>query len=180
MGDGEIILILEVMGLAQNARILSGKVSQEKLIESASSSLKKDEETQAMVIVSLGNNRKMAIRLADVVRLEDVKCSDLEVSGKEFVVQYRDEIMPLIDIPKLIHSTERLEKTGDKLDVVVHIHEGKSLGLIVEKVLDIVQGKINSDRAFEDSNILGTIITNNSVVDTLNVNKIVREFSKTS
>ena len=178
MGDGEIILILEVMGLAQNAQILSGKVSQNTLIESASSSLKGDEETQEMVIVSLGNNRRMAIRLSDVVRLEEVKRSDLESSGKECVVQYRNEIMPLIDIPKIFHSAEGLQKADDTLNVVVHIHEGKSLGLIVEKILDIVQGKINNKRAIEGSNIMGNIITNNSVIDTINIKRIVQNFLK--
>ena len=120
----------------------------------------------------------MAIRLSDVVRLEEVKRSDLESSGKECVVQYRNEIMPLIDIPKIFHSAEGLQKADDTLNVVVHIHEGKSLGLIVEKILDIVQGKINNKRAIEGSNIMGNIITNNSVIDTINIKRIVQNFLK--
>jgi two-component system, chemotaxis family, sensor kinase CheA len=179
MGDGEIILILEVMGLAQNAQIISGKNSQDKLMESVSSSHKEDEETESMVIVSLGNDRRMAIRLADVARLEEIKRSDLEISGKVRVVQYRGEIMPLIDIPQVFHLENSLKETDDKFQVVVYIHEGKSLGLIVENIVDIVQGKINDKRALEGSNLMGTIITNDSVVDTMDVKSIVQNFLQT-
>ena len=69
--------------------------------------------------------------------------------------------------------------TGSKpFPVVVHIHEGKSLGLVVESILDIVQGTIDSKRT--SLNLLGTIITNNSVVDTINVKKIVRKYLHTT
>ena len=172
MGDGEVVLILDVMGLAQNALLVSGKDSRNKLLDSVSSSQGKDGEDQDMLIVSLGNKRRMAIRLADVARLEEVKRSDLETSGEEQVVQYRGEIMPLINIPKLFNT--QCQGTRDTLEVVVHTHEGKSLGLMVESILDIVQGTIDSKRA--SSNLLGTIITNNSVVDTINVKNIVRDF----
>jgi len=172
MGDGEVVLILDVMGLAQNALLVSGKDSRNKLLDSVSSSQGKDGEDQDMLIVSLGNKRRMAIRLADVARLEEVKRSDLETSGEKQVIQYRNEIMPLINIPKLFNM--RCQETRDTLEVVVHTHEGKSLGLMVESILDIVQGNIDSKRA--SSNLLGTIITNNSVVDTINVKNIVRNF----
>jgi two-component system, chemotaxis family, sensor kinase CheA len=172
MGDGEVVLILDVMGLAQNALLVSGEDSRNKLLDSVSSSQGKNGEGQGMLIVSLGNNRRMAIRLADVARLEEVKRSDLETSGEEQVVQYRGEIMPLINIPKLFNT--QCQGTRDTLEVVVHTHEGKSLGLMVESILDIVQGTIDSKRA--SSNLLGTIITNNSVVDTINVKNIVRDF----
>ena len=172
MGDGEVVLILDVMGLAQNALLVSGEDSRNKLLDSVSSSQGKNGEGQGMLIVSLGNNRRMAIRLADVARLEEVKRSDLETSGEEQVVQYRGEIMPLINIPKLFNT--QCQGTRYTLEVVVHTHEGKSLGLMVESILDIVQGTIDSKRA--SSNLLGTIITNNSVVDTINVKNIVRDF----
>ena len=178
MGDGEIVLILDVMGLAQNALLVSGKDPRNKLLDSVSSSQNKNEEDQDMLIVSLGNNRRMAIRLVDVARLEGVKRSDLETSGQEQVVQYRGEIMPLINISKLFNMSQELLETRDKLEVVVHIHEGKSLGLVVEGILDIVQGTIDSKRT--SLNLLGTIITNNAVVDTINVKSIVGKFLQTT
>ena len=175
MGDGEIVLILDVMGLAQNALMISSKGSRDELIESVSTS---KDEIQAMLIVSRGKKHRAAIRLSDVTRLEEVKKSALESSGKEFVIQYRGEIMPLIDIPQLFNESEELEENRDNLEVVVHTHEGKSLGLRVNNILDIVQAKVCQKRANPALKLLGTIITDNSVVDVIDVKLIISDFLK--
>ena len=177
MGDGEIVLILDVMGLAQNALMISSKSSRDELIESVSSS-KDEEEIQAMLIVSRGKKHRAAIRLSDVTRLEEVKKSALESSGKEFVIQYRGEIMSLINIPQLFNESEESQENCDNLEVVVHTHEGKSLGLRVNNILDIVQAKVCQKRANPALKLLGTIITDNSVVDVIDVKLIVSEFLK--
>jgi two-component system chemotaxis sensor kinase CheA len=179
MGDGEIVLILDVIGLAQNALMISSKSSRDELIESVASS-KEEEESQAMLIVSLSKEHRVAIRLSDVTRLEEVKKSDIETSGKGSVVQYRGEIMPLINIPQLFNVSDELQQTRDNLEVVVHTHEGQSLGLGVKNILDIVQAKVNQKRSNQDLNLLGTIVTDNSVVDVIDVNLIASDFSKIS
>jgi two-component system chemotaxis sensor kinase CheA len=177
MGDGEIVLILDVIGLTQNALMISSENSRDELIESASSS-NVEEESQAMLIVSLSKEQRVAIRLSDVTRLEEVEKSNMETSGETSVVQYRGEIMPLINIPQLFNASEELQETRDNLEVVVHTHEGQSLGLRVKNILDIVQAKVSQKRSNQDLNLLGTIVTDNSVVDVIDVRKIVRGFLK--
>ena len=173
LGDGEIVLILDVVGLAQNAMMVSSKNSE--LIKTETSS-NDDEENQPMLIVSLNKEHSLAIRLSDVTRLEEVKKSDLETSGKETVLQYRGELMPLISIPELFNASDG--ETRDKIEVVVHTHEGQSLGLIVKNILDIVHEKLSRKRSNPDLNLLGTIITDNSVVDVIDVTRIARDFLK--
>lgn len=175
MGDGEIVLILDVIGLAQNSRIIAGESSQEELIESVASS-KGEPESQSMLIVSLSKEHRVAIRLSDVTRLEEVKKSAIETTGEGFVVQYRGEIMPLINIPQLFNA--EFQETRDNLEVVVHTHEGKSLGLRVKNILDIVQAKVSQKRANPALKLLGTIITDNSVVDVIDVEVIACDFLK--
>ena len=172
-----MVLILDVMGLAQKILMASDKTSRDQIIESSSSNIE-DEETQTMLIVSLGNDRKMAIPLTNVARLEELKRSDIEISGREQVVQYRNEIMPLINIPQRFNIPS--EDNGERLQTVVHTYEGKSLGLVVERILDIVQGKIDTKRAIQGSDLMGTIVTNDFVVDVIDVKVIVQSFLKTS
>lgn len=178
MGNGEVVLILDVMRLAKNARMISAKNSHDDLPESTTSAKVEDEDTQAMLIISLGHNRRMAFLLSDVARLEEIKQSDLEKSGKELVVQYRGEIMPIIDIPKLFNTAPQ-ETDNQLLEVVVHTHDGNSMGLQVESIVDIVQAKLNEKRTEPNSKLLGTIVTNNSVVDVINVEQIIHGFLKT-
>ncbi|MZH03646.1 MAG: chemotaxis protein CheA, partial [Nitrospinae bacterium] len=138
LGDGEIVLILDVVGLSQNAMMVSSKKTE--LIKTETSS-NDDEESQPMLIVSLNKDHRVAIRLSDVIRLEEVKNSDLEKSGTETVLQYRGELMPLINIPKFFNASDG--EIRDNLEVVVHTHEGQSLGLIVKNILDIVHAKLS-------------------------------------
>lgn len=175
MGDGEIVLILDVIGLAQNSLIIAGEGSQEELTESVTSS-KDEPESQSMLIVSLSKGHRVAIRLSDVTRLEEVKKSAIETIGEGSVVQYRGEIMPLINIPQLFNA--EFQDTRDNLEVVVHTHEGKSLGLRVKNILDIVQAKISQKRANPALKLLGTITTDKSVIDVIDVEVIACDFFK--
>ncbi len=177
MGDGEIVLILDVMGLAQNAMMISAESSRDELMETIASS-KDTKESQAMLIVSLNDEQRVAIRLSDVTRLEEVKISDIETSGKESVLQYRGELMPLINIPQLLNASDDHQETRDNFEVVVHTHEGQSLGLQVKNILDIVQAKVSQKRSNQALNLLGTIVTDNSVVDVIDVTLIARNFFK--
>ena len=173
LGDGKIVLILDVMGLTKSAMIISDKNSKSELIESVSKSQADDEAEESMLIVNLGNDHKMAIRLADVARLEELSRSDIELSGDVQVIQYRDEIMSLINIPEQFNKPFQVP---EKIKVVVYIHEGKSIGLIVENILDIVQSAIDKKRQIKGSSLMGTIITNNSVVDTIHVENLIKKF----
>ncbi len=177
LGDGEIVLILDVMGLAKSAMMISNDNIKNEMIKSVSTSHADDETEEPMLIVSLGNDQKMAIRLADVARLEELSRSNIEQSGALQVIQYRNEIMPLINIPEQFNKSFQLT---EKIKVVVHTHEGKTFGLMVENILDIVQSTINKKRQIKGSNLLGTIITNSSVVDTIHVDNMVKNFLKTN
>jgi two-component system, chemotaxis family, sensor kinase CheA len=83
----------------------------------------------------------MAIRLAEVARLEEFPRASLELLGTRQVVQYRGEILPLIDLSHELGRPAPIRRE-DELDrpvpVVVHSHGGGQVGLIVREILDIV------------------------------------------
>ena len=127
MGDGEIVLILDVIGLAQNALMIASEDSQDELIGSVASS-KDEDKSQVMLIVSLSKKHRVAIRLLDVTRLEEEKKYAIETTGKGSVVQYRGEIMPLINIPQLFNASDELQEIRDNLKMLVLTHEEKIRG----------------------------------------------------
>lgn len=131
MGDGRVALILDVMGLAQKANIISQSVAQEaqRSTETAKTAAT---DRQAMLLFMLRGDQRMAIPLSLVSRLEEFKRSAIEEAGNESVVQYRGQIMPLINLAETLGErrkrprnlkTSKTPTDADTVQVVVVSHE---------------------------------------------------------
>ena len=176
MGDGKVALILDVMGLAQAARVVTQNRDRAAL-ESAKMEQDKAKDKQTLLIFGIGKKGKMArmaIPLSMVARLEEFKRSEVESSGHQDVVQYRGEIMPLIYLAKIFDGDlDYLEK--ETMQAVVYTLNGRSVALVADKILDIVEESITVQRGSSHKGTLGTVVVQNLVTDLLDAEGIVRE-----
>jgi len=171
MGDGKVALILDVMGLAQGAHVVTGHRG--RMVSEKASAQAEAGERQTLLILKVGEGR-MAISLSMVARLEEFKRSDVERTGTQDVVQYRGEIMPLIYMSGVLNG-EGPVAACELMQAVVYTHEGRSVGLVVDKVLDIVEENITVKRSLTRKGVLGTIVVQNQVTDLIDVQGIVKE-----
>lgn len=133
MGDGTVALILDVIGLARQGHVLTehGGRSIHELNNKAERSLTQ----QSYLIVDPGDGSRSAIPLSSVARLEEFKADQIERSGHQAVVQYRDEIMPLISLDGGYGGG-----CGDgSMSVVVFRAADRNVGVMVGKIVDIVE-----------------------------------------
>jgi two-component system chemotaxis sensor kinase CheA len=150
MGDGQVALILDIVGIAQHANILAqahhrGPASEDRAEGD------RHRPRRTMLLVLTGDGRRMAIPLSSVARLEKFSRSRLERLGDRPVVQYRGQILPLIDMGKLVDdqlpagADPVTQAAGDEtVHVVVCFHGGGSVGLVVAKILDIVEHRADA------------------------------------
>ncbi len=177
MGDGKVALILDVMGLAQSARVVT-QTRQRARLESSEKGDGKETDKQTLLLFGIGEKGRMAIPLSMVARLEEFKQADIEKSGAQDVVQYRGEIMPLIYLSKIFNGdTNYAEK--ETLQAVVYTKNGRSVALVADKILDIVEESITIKRASNRKGTLGTMVVQNLVTDLLDAESIVREHDPT-
>jgi two-component system chemotaxis sensor kinase CheA len=86
----------------------------------------------------------MGIVLDRAIRLEEIPIKTIEKLGEQYVVQYRDRILALIDL-HLVFAGEKRELTKLKSNeeslavIVVTLDENQSIGLVIEKFLDVVE-----------------------------------------
>ena len=160
LGDGRVALIVDVMGLAQETRILSGGSDTTALREAAAAA--SSGETDAMkslLLLSVGQGRRVAMALSDVARLEEFSASQLEMSAYRPVVQYRGEIMPLIDLAQdLGYGRAMAGEDGTPVNVVVYHHHGRDVGLLIDEVLDIVDEQVSTGNG-------GTVVVSGRVTE---------------
>ena len=148
LGDGRVALILDVPGLARRAAVApeatpdnSARVG---LIQKHA-----DRESKSLLVVEGPNEERFAIPLSDVARLEEFPHSAVEMTGAREVLQYRDEILPLLRIPELppdaslvLQAKGKKHSTSENFQVVVCSRNGHSFGLVVNRIFDVVEHSI--------------------------------------
>ena len=160
MGDGAVALILDVLGLAQRASVVSDE-RERTLAEVAAQSQEEAEDREMALLFEAGKGGRMVIPLSLVARLEEIPIASIETTGEQSVVQYRGEIMPLIDLSVVIPERRQWSRDSeldgsapekdkiqkDKIQVVVYSDPGGNVGLVVNRILDTVEEKLVVQRA---------------------------------
>ena len=175
MGDGRVSLILDIVGIAQRARVLNEGRDRNKLADQVEAAAAGAERC-TLLLVEVGEDRRAAIALSDVERLEEFAATDLEWSGSQEVVQYRDDILPLLRLGDALGVGGFAHGAADEgINVVVHSIDGRSVGIVVGRILDIVEQEVRFDGGSGHSGLLGSAIVQDRVTDVVDVNAIVAQ-----
>ncbi|MGZ6826331.1 MAG: chemotaxis protein CheW, partial [Mycobacteriales bacterium] len=170
MGDGRLALILDVLGLAQQAKVVSE--SRERALTSAAVVEGGDDGTEALVVLRVGEQTRVAVPLSQVARLEEVPRTAVERSAGCDVVQYRGQIMPLLHVADAL-GVPREAGQPEVLQVVVHHVGGRTVGLVVSEIVDIVEDRLVVERIGRRTGMSGSAVLQGRVTDLLDVEAVV-------
>jgi len=180
MGDGKVALILDVLGLAQRAGVVTetrDRVPAERTAEAASAG-----ERQTFLLFAGPGDSRMAIPLSTLARLEEFPTTQVEMSGNQWVTQYRGQILPLVRLHVVLEERRnrlRALQAPPALDsapiqVLVLSHDGQSFGLVVERILDIVEDRAEVRSAATREAVLYSVVIGDRVTELLDVPAILR------
>jgi len=142
-------------------------------------------ETVPLLLVGTFDGGRLAVPLATVARLEEFPRSALERAGRGRVVQYRGEILPLIEVgrelrrmagkspPTRRRGKARPAPTGT-VSVVVCVEGGVRVGLLVRKILDIVNEELTTIGAATRPGIRSTAVVQGRVTELLDLSALLR------
>jgi two-component system chemotaxis sensor kinase CheA len=117
----------------------------------------------------------MAIPLSMVARLEEFPPSAVEHAGAQEVVRYRGQILPLIRVSKHVPVVREIPHDLQELmQVVVYSEQGRSVGLVVGRINDIVDEAITVKRHACGNGIFGSVVIQDKVTDLLDVQAVIR------
>jgi two-component system chemotaxis sensor kinase CheA len=173
MGDGRVALILDVVGLAQRAGVI-GEAKNSSLADQSAQARKTADSRQALLLFDAGQGSRMAVPLSAVARLEEFPSAAVEHSGAQEVVRYRGQILPLIRLSRHIPALARETTENEPLQVVVYSEQGRSVGLVVGKINDIVQENVTVKHDSPGNGILGSAVIQDKVTDLLDVQALIR------
>ena len=173
MGDGRVALILDVLGTAQRAHVIADGAERRREEQTDDPEDVDAAERRALLLVSAGPERRAAITLSDVARLEEIPAEQVEHGSGQEVVQYRDRILPLVRLSEALGVVAQHKPT---LDVVVHDHGGRHVGLVVDEILDIVDERVTVEQVARSApGVVGSIIVQGAVTDLVDVSALLGE-----
>ena len=169
MGDGRVALILDVMGIAQRAKVLTELHDKSRAVAEAEAARRKDGQT--MLLVDAAHGRRVAVPLGAVARLEQFELSKLEWAGSQRVVQYTGELLPIVSVGGLLGYGE--PDQGELLEVVVVWQGDRQVGLHVAGILDIVEDVELGRSTSTNPGIVGSVVIDDRVTDVLDMRSVV-------
>jgi two-component system chemotaxis sensor kinase CheA len=172
MGDGKVALILDVMGIAQAGRV-GGEGRDQKMAGSEKDQKQSAGNLQTLLLVQVGENRRIAVPLDLVARLEEFAGDTVELASGQPVVQYRDQILPLVDLPQMFGGMPALDGQPRPLQVIVHNGAQGGVGFVVDRILDIVEEDVSVRRKSQTHGLLGSAVIQQKVTDLLDVETLV-------
>ncbi|HXG18157.1 MAG TPA: chemotaxis protein CheW [Methylomirabilota bacterium] len=170
MGDGKVALILDVLGVAQRASVIA-ETRERSGDEKSPEAEEQNVEKQTLLLFRVGEEGRMAVPLSEVARLEEFPLAKIERSGAREVVQYRGQIMPLVRLAQTLGLASGEER--DPLQVVVYSYQGRSIGLVVDRILDIVEETVIVQSRSHRAGILGSAVIQQRVMDLVDVHGVI-------
>jgi two-component system chemotaxis sensor kinase CheA len=180
LGDGRVALILDILGIAQRARLVS-ELREDAMIDRARALAKGSAGTRTLLLLQGPDDARLAVPLEEVSRLETIDVGHIESGGNHHVVQYRGEIMPLLRASEILPErrshmrSAAIERDEDPktYSVVVLGAPGRTLGLVVDDVLDVVEISGELRRLGCRQGVAGTLVVQDRVTEVLDLAWII-------
>ncbi len=157
LGDGSVIMIIDPNGVASAMASHASSALLEESDEEAAAAEKRrvinNRDMTSMLLFRAGSAEPKAVPLSLVTRLEEFDINDIERSNGRDLVQYRGALMPLVYINA--GSTHRTEGTQPML---VFSDSGRSMGLVVDEIVDIVESELDIEVGSDSPGVLGSAV----------------------
>lgn len=168
LGDGSVVMILDPNGIAEAC---GNNANNQAEIDAEQSNDNRASETAALLLFRAGEGSPKAIPLELVARIEEIDCSKIEHANGGTVIQYRDKLMPLA----LIDGARELATEGHR-PVLVFSERGRSIGLVVDEIIDIVDHAIEFESQNASKGALGGAIIEGRATDIIDISHYLKLF----
>jgi two-component system, chemotaxis family, sensor kinase CheA len=162
LGDGAVIMIIDPNGIAK-ALGTSVAASHEIADENAAMRAGAAEQLTSLLVFRAGSMQPKAVPLALVTRLEEIAADKIELSNGRHMVQYRDQLMPLVQM-----TGGNVANSGVQ-PILVFADDGRSMGLVVDEIIDIVEERLHIEVAGSGEGILGSAVIKGQATEVIDV-----------
>jgi two-component system chemotaxis sensor kinase CheA len=172
MGDGRVALILDVLGIGQRSGVFGESREQTRVADKQK--VQAEIEHQRLLLFRSGSFDRLAVPLSLVARLEEFPRSAIEYAGGGQVIQYRGRILSLVSLRAVLEPG--IPDSGplpNPVPVVVFNDGDRSVGMIVDQIVDVVEEAVTIRRKAARKGLLGSAVVGKRVTDFLDLNQVI-------
>ncbi len=166
LGDGSIIMILDPNGLAKGI----GDIENSHQQDNGDASADAGDKMISFLIFTAGKGAPKAVPLELVSRLEEIDAAQIELAGEHPVVQYRGELMRLITL-----DDKMTVPNSGLVQVIVFTYDKKTIGLVVEAIVDIVHAPFAIKLKSKEKGCLGSMVIAERTTDVIDVAQLLSD-----
>jgi two-component system chemotaxis sensor kinase CheA len=164
LGDGSVIMILDPGGIAKaTGEITVADANADRDAEIEAQKARTGAKT-SLLLFNAYDDMPKAVPLSLVARLEDVAVDKIESSNGKMLVQYRGALMPLVKF----NDGLKLKEKGTQ-PTLVFTDGTRTMGLMVDEIIDIVEDYINVQITSDREGFLGSAIIRGAATDIIDV-----------
>ena len=163
LGDGTVIMIIDPNGIAQSlGSTVTSQIDADEAADTQHAAA--DERTTSLLVFRAGSNQPKAVPLALITRLEEIDARKIELSNGRHMVQYRGQLMPLVSM------NESVRVKGEGAQPLLVFSDGaRSMALVVDEIVDIVEGRLDIQVGSDNPGVLGSAIIKGQATEIIDV-----------
>ena len=171
MGDGSVVLILDLRGITMAADIPALTRRAGDLQSTSEEPQDVVQESSRYLVCETHNGHRVAVPLNQVQRLENFLQSEIDATADSCFVKRNGELTQLIDPDRVLHTSEELEKETVELSLVGIIlpNELGNKALAVRRIIDVETGHGQLEKTAMKSGLLGTLLVGGSATEVMDV-----------
>ncbi len=171
LGDGAVSLILDLSGVADTAGVRDSTTSSALTRDGLSDA----GNSRSLLVLKVGDTRRVAVALSQVVRLEEVEPGQIEFAGSRRVLQYRNELLPVVWLTDLLGVPSSMGGPDERLHVIVCSDGTRAVGLVAEDILDVVEAAETVHDLGRSMGRSGTVVVQGQAADLLDVPTVLAQ-----
>jgi two-component system, chemotaxis family, sensor kinase CheA len=164
LGDGSVIMIVDPNGVSQETGTVSANSTAREDAATEAERRASSGSTTSLLVFRAGSPAPKAVPLSLVTRLEEVDGRQIELSNGRHMVQYRGQLMPLVRV----NDEVRVKADGTQ-PLLVFSDGGRSMGLVVDEIVDIVEENLDIQVGSEQQGMLGSAVVRGHATEILDV-----------
>jgi two-component system chemotaxis sensor kinase CheA len=163
LGDGSVIMIIDPNGIARSVGSSSATEHAAEMDAEAQQHVATEDMT-SLLVFRAGSPEPKAVPLSLVTRLEEVDAKKIEHSNGRHLVQYRGQLMPLVRV-----NDNVAVRTEGAQPLLVFSDDGRSMGLVVDEIVDIVEDRLNIEVSSDTPGVLGSAVVKGQATEIIDV-----------
>lgn len=170
MGDGSVVLILDLRGITMAADIPALTRRAGDLQSTSEEPSEVVQESSRYLVCETHNGHRVAVPLNQVQRLENFLESEIDPAADSRFVKRNGELTQLINPDQVLHTSKELgkEPTGSLVGIILSNELGNK-AIAVRRIIDIETGHGPLEKTATKRGLLGTLLVGDSATEVMDI-----------